>query len=128
MRKTQTRRVTLEQCVRVFIISLIAGAALLTLHLVISGSSRSARAWECEVAGVQAQTAISGTILISPTVATVGVGKKVTVTVWLSDVADYYGIDFHLSFDPNVVYSAEVTSLDDIFSPQSFIITKVMSD
>jgi hypothetical protein len=130
MRKTETRRVTLLQCIRVFIISLIAGAALLTLHLVISGSSRSARAWECEDAGVQAQTAISGTILISPTVTTVNVGETVTVEVWLENVADYYGVDFRLYFDSNVVEvpSEDVTPLWDLFDEGNHSIVKNKAD
>jgi hypothetical protein len=127
MHETKDRRVTLLQCVRVFIISLIAGAALLTLHIVISGSSQPARAWECEIAGAQAQ---AGTIRISPTLTTVSVGEIVTVEVWLEDIADYYGVDFRLYFNPNVVEapSGVATPLWDIFDEGNHWITRNEAD
>jgi len=108
----------------VFIISLIGGTAFLILCTVIGSSSRPAQAWESSVAEAQAQ---AGTILISPTFSTVNVGESVTVTVWLSDVADYYGVDFHLTFDPTIVDLPKITPLYDVFTSSSFVVTRVTS-
>jgi hypothetical protein len=37
-----------------------------------------------------------GAIQVRPPSTTVELGQQVTTTVWLSQVADYYGLDFHL--------------------------------
>ena len=127
MYKTRDRRAVLVQCARVFIISLIVGIAFLILRAVIGSSSQPAQAWESSVAEAQAQ---AGTILISPTFSTVNVGESVTVTVWLSDVADYYGVEFRIAFDPSIVEvpSGQVTPLWEVFDSSNHWIAKNQAD
>ena len=49
-------------------------------------------------------TPCTGTRLhISPTVSTVGISDTVTVDVMVDSVADLYGVEFYLSFDPDIV-------------------------
>lgn len=126
MHETKDRKTKFRKCARIAFVVLVVGAALWTVHLVTEVSSRPARAWECEIAGGLAQ---AGTILVSPTLSTMGVGESVTVTVWLSDVADYYGLEFHLQFDPSVVTATRITPRWDLFDAVNhLLITDVLSD
>ena len=126
MHETNDRKTKFRKCARIAFVALVVGAALWTVHLVTEVSSRPARAWECEGAGGLAQ---AGTILVSPTMSTMGVGESVTVTVWLSDVADYYGLDFHLQFDPSVVTATRIAPRWDLFDAgYNYLITDVLSD
>ena len=121
MHDTQKRQAILLRCARMLVVSLFFGIALLTLHLVVGVCSQPSLA--SRAAASQAQ---AGSILISPTLASAGPGESVTVTVWLSDVTDYYGLDFRLSFDPSVVEvpSEDVKPLWDLFDEEDHLIVR----
>lgn len=100
---------------RVLLVIVLVGGVLLALHFFLTRPLEP----------VLAQRDISpqaeaGTIAIRPSSTTVGVGQKVTVEVWLEDVADYYTIDLRFSFDPNVVTvpSGKVAPLWDVFDEE----------
>lgn len=66
----------------------------------------------------------AGALGISPRSLTVQQGEIATVTVWLTDVADYYGLDFRLGFDPGVVTAAQVMPAWEVFDASDHFIVK----
>jgi hypothetical protein len=58
-----------------------------------------------------------GAITVRPAYSTLGAGDTVTVDVWLEDVEDYYGLEFKLTFDPEVIVvpAGGVTSVWEVF-------------
>jgi hypothetical protein len=81
---------------------------LLVLHGLLGFSLHSAAA--------EASSTMPGTVRLLPPEASVEEQEIVTVTVWLSDVANYYGIDVRLAFDSTVLTATEVVPRWDLFS------------
>ena len=96
-------------------------AVLMIVPLTLNLSSEPSLAWN--EASPQAE---AGTIRILPSPATTGVGEAITVEVWIEDVANYYGLDFRLSFDPAVanIPSEQVTPLWEVLDPGNHLIMK----
>ncbi|MBC7265223.1 MAG: hypothetical protein H5T64_12840 [Chloroflexi bacterium] len=108
----------------------IIGAALCLASLIFLGLAVLCTEGYPAAEAVAYDASNIGVIQIRPSLATVDVGGNVTVEVWLMDVGNYYGIDFRLSFDKNLVSvpSGQVTPLWELFDPVNHFIIKNQAD
>ena len=97
-----------------------AVVALLLLHGFLGYSPPSAMA-----EGAQDGTATVGVV---PSTASVNQGERVTVSLWLTDAADYYGLDLRLRFDPEIVSATEIVPRWDLFDEDHHILAKQERD
>ena len=75
-------------------------------------------------------TPTPGTIRLEPSSVTANVGEPVTVSIWLENGANYYGIDIRFRFDEALVSipSGHVTPLWDVFDESNRMIIKNQVD
>jgi hypothetical protein len=124
-------RTALIKSIRTWPIPLLAVAAMLAVYLAMAPASQPSMA--CEPEAIERSSPrevlpqdIAGTIKILPNPAYVDVGGTVTVTVWLEDVGNYYGLDFKLDFEKATVSvpSGKTTPLWEVFDEDNHLSIK----